>query len=142
MIATASGQPSAVRTYLEPAIYLRLGAGTSKGAVEQVRSIGGDLPLAQIGRQSPPVRTGLETCSRINRSIRCSPHGVPSATTSCHSSLAPYVRSLAKKPARTSAPTSSSLRLRRLLGRFSQPPRETPSAPHTNSQGRPPGALR
>ena len=31
----------------------------------------------------------LRACSRINRSIRCSPHDTPSASMSCHTRLAP-----------------------------------------------------
>ena len=38
-----------------------VGSGRFEAAVEDVGSDGGDLPLTQIGRQSPPARTGFES---------------------------------------------------------------------------------
>ena len=37
-----------------------VGSGRLKGAIEHIRSNGGDLPLTQIGRQSTPAWTGFE----------------------------------------------------------------------------------
>ena len=65
-----------------------IGSRRLEAALEHVRSDGGDLPLTQIVRQSTPSRTGFEG-SRINRSIRCRPQGMPSASMSCHTRLAP-----------------------------------------------------
>ena len=66
-----------------------VGSGCFEAAVEYVGSDGGDLPLTDIGRQSTTPRTGFEKKSRINRSIGCRPHDMPSASMSCHTRLAP-----------------------------------------------------
>jgi hypothetical protein len=95
--------------------------------IKRAEFVASELPDAAFGCRSP--RSGgrrrrrgraLRACSRINRSIRCSPHDAPSASMSRHTRLAPWVRSLARKLARTFAPSSSLLRLCRLRGRVSQ----------------------
>ena len=47
------------------------------------------LRLEQVRQSAVDAGRALRACSRINRSIRCSPHATPSASRSCHTRLAP-----------------------------------------------------
>ena len=95
-------------------------------------------PVLDGLRGEPPI---AELCRRegiVSRSIRCRPQAKPSASMSCHTRRAPYVRSLATKLALTRRPRASSLRDLALGVRFSQawkPDRETPNALHSHATG-------
>jgi len=98
------------------------------------------LPFTQIRRQATPSRTCSERLKAASTArsdeVR---HGMPSASMSCHTRLAPWVRSLARKLARTFAP-SLFVAPGALTPWPCQPghgthPRETPSAPHNHSAG-------
>lgn len=90
-----------------------------EAAVEHVGS-DGIWRSSKTGSRLRRHGRALGAWCRINRSIRCSSHETPSASMSRHTRLAPYVRSLVRKLARTFAPSSSSLRLHWLRGRVSQ----------------------
>src|SRR5216684_4155830 len=77
--AATYSQPSAVHTYVKSAIHLRLGAGASKLRSSTLGATAATCRSPRSGGSRRRRGRALRACSRIKRSIRCSPHDPPCA---------------------------------------------------------------